>query len=197
MIDALYQIDVAIFYFINHTLSNPFCDKILLIVTNVKSWYIAYIILWFILFIKGGRIGKIAAISAVILIAVTDQFTSTLLKNWIARVRPCHVLENVTSLVSCKSSYSFPSAHAVNNFAIAVFFMRLYPNLKWVLLITAGVVALSRPYIGIHYPSDIVAGGLIGAIFGYLFSNAVLRIDYYFTSKTSITTEEKINENKT
>jgi undecaprenyl-diphosphatase len=181
--DFLYTIDVNVFYFINHTLSVKFLDKFFLIITDVKNWYITYIILWCIIFFKGGRKGKIAAIGAIFLIVISDQVSSVIIKNLIARARPCHVLESVKLLVSCKSSYSFPSSHAVNNFAIAVYFLNIFPKYKWILLTTAFLVALSRPYIGIHYPSDIFAGALIGSAIGYLFFLLIRKIDVFFEKK--------------
>lgn len=185
MFDILYNVDVAVFYFINHTLSNPLFDKFFAFITEVKHWYIAYIILWFIAFFKGGRVGKIAAIGVLILITVSDQVSSQLLKNFFARIRPCNALPDVNILAGCTGSYSMPSSHAVNNFAVAVFFYRIYPKLKWVLLGSAFVIALSRPYVGVHYPSDILVGALIGSLFGYIFSVAVLRINTYIEEKHS------------
>lgn len=183
MIDFLYSIDTSVFYFLNNTISVKFLDKFFLIITDVKHWYIAYIILWFLCFLKGGRIGKIAAIGAIILITVSDQLNSNVLKHLFERVRPCHVLDDVRLLVSCKGSYSFPSSHAFNNFAISLFFLTIFPRYKYPLLIGATLVAISRPYIGIHYPSDVLAGAVFGAGFGYLFALAALKLDNYFETR--------------
>jgi undecaprenyl-diphosphatase len=68
----------------------------------------------------------------------------------------------------------------LNNFAAAFFFYRLFPKLKLVLFITAGLVAISRVYLGLHYPSDIIGGALIGILFGYIFSTLVLMIEKKF-----------------
>lgn len=185
MIDFLYFIDTAIFHFINSGLSNSLFDKFFVFITEVKHWYLVYIIMLGILLIKGGRYGRIAALGAIITITLSDQISSSLLKPLIERIRPCNVLDaNIfVDSVGCPSSYSFPSSHAVNNFAIAVFFYRLYPNLKWVLFITAGLVALSRTYVGIHYPSDIFFGALIGSAIGYITSIGALKTNEYFESK--------------
>ncbi len=177
MIEFFYGIDRAIFYFINHTLSNPLFDKFFPFITDVKHWFIAYIILWLIVFVKGGNKGKIAAVGALILIAASDQFSSHLLKNLFERIRPCNVLPNVNLLVFCSGSYSFPSSHAVNNFAIAAYFSRLFPKFRAVLYSVAAVVAFSRSYVGVHYPSDIIAGALIGFAVGYLFSEIIIFIE--------------------
>ncbi len=186
MIDFFYSIDAAIFFFINQTISNPAFDKFFVFITEVKNWYIAYLILLGILVINGGKYGRIAALGAIVTIALSDQISSSLLKEWIGRIRPCNVLDAriFTDSVGCPSSYSFPSSHAVNNFAIAVFFYRFYPKLKWVLFITASLVALSRPYVGVHYPSDIFFGALIGSVIGYATSLAALKTNEYLNSKS-------------
>ncbi len=201
MADFLYSIDVAIFHFINSTISNSLFDKFFPFITEVKHWYLLYVILLGIVWVKGGRKGKIAVIGSIILITISDQFSSTFLKNWVMRIRPCQVLDAkiLADSVDCPSSFSFPSSHAVNNFAVAIFFLRLFPKYKWILLITAFLVALSRTYVGVHYPSDIFFGGLIGAALGYLLSIAALKTNEYFAlqSYKKLGIKGSDNEDKT
>ncbi len=180
MAGFFYSIDLTVFYFINHSLSSGFADKFFSIITNVNNWYIAYIILLGISFFKGGTRGKIAAIGVILLIVVTDQTGGHLLKDLIQRVRPCNALNDAITPLGCTGSYSFPSNHAFNNFAAATFYYRLFPKLKWVLFITASLIALSRVYLGLHYPSDILGGAVLGVIFGYAFAEiAILINDHY------------------
>lgn len=186
MSNLLYQIDLKIFYFINHTLSNPIFDKFFVFITDIKNWFIAYLILYFILLFKGKLRGKISAVVLIMLIITSDQLSSFLLKNLFARVRPCNTLPDVNLLVGCTSSYSFPSSHAVNNFAAAVFFSILFPKFKWILLCVASLVAFSRPYVGVHYPADILGGALIGALLGFFFSQIVLFVEKYFSKKSEV-----------
>ena len=188
-----YSIDLAVFYFFNHTLSAGFPDKFFSIITNVNNWYIAYIILLGISFFKGGTKGKVAAIGVIILIIVTDQTGAHLIKELVQRIRPCNALSDVITPLGCTGSYSFPSNHALNNFAAATFYYRLFPKLKWVLFITASLVAISRVYLGLHYPSDLLGGTVLGYIFGYLFAEIAIRLDLKLNahkeenSKTEIT----------
>jgi len=179
-VDFLLSIDISLFYFINHTLSNPLFDKFFPFITDPKNWFIAYTILYLILIIKGGRRGRIAAVVLIFLVAVSDQLSSSLLKNLFERVRPCNVLPDVRLLVGCTGSFSFPSSHAVNNFSVAIFFSRIYSKYKVAFITVASLVALSRPYVGVHYPSDVVGGAIIGSVVGYLFAWIVLQIDEKF-----------------
>lgn len=174
MSDFLYSIDLTVFYFFNNTISLPILDKFFSIITSVNNWYIAYVILLGISWTKGGLRGKIAVLGVILLIVVSDQTGYRILKEFFARPRPCDVLSDVITPLGCTGTFSFPSNHALNNFAAAFFFYKLFPKLKWVLFITAGLVSISRVYLGLHYPSDIIGGAMIGILFGYIFSQLAL-----------------------
>ncbi len=184
MSNFLYHLDLDIFYFINHTLSNTLLDKFFVIITEVENWFIAYLLLYFILIFKGGKRGKISAAILILLIIVSDQLSSVILKNIFGRIRPCNVLNDVKVLVGCTGSFSFPSSHAVNNFAVALFFGKLFKKYKYILISIASLVALSRPYVGVHYPSDILGGAIIGSILGIIFSYLVIYIEKYFVKRS-------------
>ncbi|MFC2103634.1 phosphatase PAP2 family protein [Bacteroidota bacterium] len=181
--DVFYSIDLVIFYFFNHTISTGFLDKFFSIITNVNNWYIAYLILIGILFFKGGTRGKIAVLGIILLIVATDQMGHRILKELFERARPCNVLSDVITPLGCTGSYSFPSNHALNNFAAATFFTRLFPSYRIVLFAVALLVAVSRIYLGLHYPSDIIAGAALGILFGFIFAYAAVKLDNYFISK--------------
>jgi undecaprenyl-diphosphatase len=184
--EFLYSIDLVVFYFFNHTISTGFLDKFFSIITDVNKWYIAYIILVGIAFFKGGHRGKIAVIGLILLIIVTDQTGYRILKEFFERVRPCNALTDVITPIGCAGGFSFPSNHAVNNFAAAVFLLRIFPAYKWIFLVVATMVSISRIYLGVHYPSDVIGGALIGAGFGHLFSIAALKVDQFFKKKSDV-----------
>src|SRR3990170_1717836 len=84
-------------------------------------------------------------------------------------VRPCSDLPNVHLLLynNCPTTYSFPSNHAVNCFSAAMMVSFFYKKIGIFLFLIAILVAISRVYVGVHYPFDTVGGaiwGILGAI---------------------------------
>lgn len=167
--DILQKIDESLFRFINIDLANPLTDKLMPFITERNNWYIFYVIIWLFIFFKGGTKGKVSAVMIILLILVSDQFSAFIIKDFFQRIRPCHVISNVHLLIGCSDSYSFPSNHAVNNFAAATLFSYFYKNLKYVLFSGAFLVAISRVFCGVHYPFDMLGGAVIGILFAMLF----------------------------
>jgi undecaprenyl-diphosphatase len=173
--ELLYSIDKAIFFFINQTLSNPVGDVLWPLITDYdKLWVIRIplVLLWLWLLVKGGKAGRTAAIMIVPVLFLSDKISSSLLKELVERARPCHdaamLGQSIHLLVDCGPGKSFPSSHAVNNFAIATVFSAYYPRWKWWFLGWASLVALSRPAVGVHYPSDVLGGAIIGFLIALL-----------------------------
>ncbi len=177
MAEFLFSIDRAIFYFCNQTLSNPIFDILMPAITDWnKSWIGLGLfgLFWIFLFWKGGKRGKSAALLLIPLIILSDQVSSNLLKNLFVRPRPCHdldgvmVIENIRLLVSCGPGFSFPSSHAVNNFAFAVLMSFFYRKWTLVFIFYATLMGFSRISVGVHYPSDVLGGAAFGTVCAYL-----------------------------
>ena len=165
MPEFLQSFDVSIFRFINSTLSNPVFDVLMPFVTDLNKQRIvlalvAAIVLWML--IRGDKRTRLAAIVLICTITFSDQLSSSIVKFMFERVRPCRELLDVRLLVSCGSGFSFPSSHAVNNFAGALILVFFFPRAKWWFFGIAAIVAFSRVYVGVHYPSDIIGGAVIG-----------------------------------
>lgn len=106
-----------------------------------------------------------AGITALLALAIGALITNLGLKNLVARVRPYDAVEGLAPLVARLKDYSFPSGHTCASFACAGVYYKSYPG-KWgkATLVLAVLIALSRLYVGVHYPTDVLAGGIVGVL---------------------------------
>ncbi len=173
MIDWLEKIDQELFLFLNG-LHSPFFDQVMWVISAKATWIPLYLVLLYLLYRNYQKEWFFWLIGIGLLILVTDQITSSLLKPFIGRLRPCHDPEInylVHNVKKCGGLYGFVSGHSSNSFAIAIYFFLLFKNrfaYIWLLFIWAAIVAYSRVYLGVHYPGDIFTGGLLGILFGWL-----------------------------
>ena len=175
MLEFLSEIDTALFLFLNVTLANPVTDLIMPVITSDWLLRILYAIAVVLLLVFGNARLRWVALFSVLVLAVTDQVSAGLLKPMIGRLRPCQALQNIHLLVNCGGGKSMPSSHAANAFGQAMLFSVIYRRWAWPLLVFAALVALSRVFVGVHYPFDILVGSIIGAVVGYLGAWSALR----------------------
>ena len=163
LLEWLDQIDRSILYIINDTLANPIFDLFFTTITNEHLWAIPVLIGLLALIVRGGKRGKIAAVLVLIAASATDATVVEIIKPAIGRLRPSHALEDTINLLVPKGGrYGFVSAHAANIFAGTTVLSYFYKQWKKPLLFLAFSVALSRVYVGVHYPGDVLFGGLFG-----------------------------------
>jgi undecaprenyl-diphosphatase len=159
--------DTALFYLVNGYGQNSFFDWFMPFMTELKNFTYVLIALGVWILWRERKAGLIFLLFTGLTLTITDQLSSHVLKEIIGRVRPCHVLENVHMLTDCNTSYSFPSSHAVNIFAAALFLAQPLGRAGPVFFGIAAIVAYSRVYIGIHYPFDVVGGAVIGLLIAW------------------------------
>lgn len=160
-LDILREWDEAGFHLINRTLRNPFFDLLMPFVTNKWNFVLpAAALLGYALLFRPKR-DSIIVLSAIAVILLADG-TTQLLKDLFERTRPFHPLRDTSRLVS----FSFPSNHASNIFALAVFLSYNYPRTGWFWFPAAALVGYSRIYVGSHYPFDVLGGALWGTLIG-------------------------------
>lgn len=164
----LYSIDLTLFRWGNEALANPVGDWFFVFITEIKNFYIIYAVALLSLMWFGKKRGVITVLLLLLTIVFSDQISSFIIKPMFDRLRPCHDLDHVRLLVGCGGGKSFTSSHATNNFAMAVLISHFYPKARYWMLGWASLVAFSRVYVGVHYPSDILGGALLGSLIAYV-----------------------------
>ncbi|MBQ8837416.1 MAG: phosphatase PAP2 family protein [Clostridia bacterium] len=92
---------------------------------------------------------------------------NVLVKNLVARTRPYELIEELTILIEKQSDYSFPSGHTAASFAfVSVLWFTMPKKVSIPMTVLATLIALSRLYLGVHYPTDILGGVVIGIVCG-------------------------------
>jgi membrane-associated phospholipid phosphatase len=182
---SLPEIDTLLFFFINTQLANTLFDVAMPFITG-KS-YLLYLPLFAWIVCKEPKKALIALMLGVASLALSD-WAGHMLKDAIERTRPCRALEGVRLLVGCGRAYSMPSNHAIVAFAFIFPFYRMFKSrVRYLFLAVALLVGFSRVYVGVHYPSDVVAGAALGILIalsvlkGYSFSSKRYREKPYTT----------------
>jgi undecaprenyl-diphosphatase len=165
-------LDLDILYFFNRTIASESLDPIVVALTTFKTWIPIYVVAAGLAIYFKKWEGVRIVICTIVLAGVLDLSTNRILKPLVARERPCNVQPAIEWLRlpnGPRSGYGFPSSHAVNNFGAAVFLIVLFSNRKWIysLLLVAAIVAATRMYLGLHYPSDTISGAILGAFIGF------------------------------
>jgi undecaprenyl-diphosphatase len=178
MFEYLAGLDRTIFLFFNMQAANPVTDFIMPLATSdaILRFIYAVAVLW--LLWKGDRQTRWLVLFSALTLAITDQASAHWLKPMFARPRPCHTLpiETIRLLVDCGSGFSMPSSHAANAFGQAMLFGMMFVRARWWLLALAVIIALSRVFVGVHYPSDIIAGSVVGMFTGTIVFVAYRRV---------------------
>ncbi len=177
MLEYLAGIDRVLFLFINVHLANPVTDVIMPVITSDMLLRVIYGAAMVILLWRGSqRLRWLVLFSAVTLL-LTDQLSSNLLKNLISRPRPCHLMSGINLLVNCGAGFSMPSSHATNVFGQVTLFSYHVKGARWYLILFASLVALSRIFVGVHYPSDVMVGAALGCLVGLVMSVGFRRFE--------------------
>lgn len=187
MIEILKKWDSDIFVYLNNS-SIDNLNGFWLFVTQPETWFPLYILFIFLIFYyynaKNGMIVLLSLFSAVAITILFTDFTKT----YVARLRPNNVeaLSQVIRILQKPTNYSFFSGHASSSFVVTVFMvlaLKKYTRYIWFAFLWPALFVLSRIFVGVHYPSDIFVGALVGTLIAFLF--------YYFCRKILWKTQEK------
>jgi undecaprenyl-diphosphatase len=169
-LDIFLKIDQVCFQFVNNILSNPLFDFIMPLFDETKYFIPLMLLPWLIAVIYDKKNRWQLAILIPLVIILVDQ-SGLFIKKSVLRSRPWAGLDPnlVNHLIGEKGrNYSFPSNHAANMAGLAMVFSSIYHRYGKLFWTIAGIVMFSRVYIGVHYPSDVFAGCILGIFYGLL-----------------------------
>lgn len=174
ILQQLKQADQRLFLFLNEQ-HNAFFDPIMYWISNKYFWIPFYLLIIILIIKHYKRLSILLLFCVGILITLSDQLSSGLIKPLAERLRPSHnpAFEGLVHLSKAGPGgmYGFVSGHATNSFALFIFLTIVLPKkfnwLKWMLGIWALLNCYSRIYVGVHYPGDVICGMILGTIVGY------------------------------
>lgn len=188
MQESLLRLDYWLFDLINQKGSFPLGDAFFPWVTDLHLQpYFKILILPLLIFLFYKYQKKKAAFAFLFLCLAlgASDFSGSIVKNQALRLRPFENSEIVATQKSPAGSKSFYSNHTSNMFTLFSYTSQMLPILKAPVLIFAIVVSYSRIYNGVHYPSDVLAGALMGCLWGFLFSWLAKKAISYLARKRS------------
>lgn len=180
MLNSIELFDRQLLFAINHA-HNPVLDEIMWVISGKILWIaLIFLLLGIVLKRAGLRKTLIILIGCLICILLADTISVHLFKNTFERLRPSHNME-INKLLHYYTYadgniykgglFGFVSSHAANFFAIATW---LYLSLRtfnkhifWIAFSCATLIGYSRIYLGVHYPSDVIVGALLGVLIGF------------------------------
>lgn len=148
------------------SLHHPVTDKLMLGITTLGNAGIFWIVLslFMLFYCRDKRVGLTAVVSLLLSLLIVNF----VLKNSVARVRPCQIDTSVPLLIKSPKDYSFPSGHTSASFAAAVSIVQYaaYRRQGIAAILLASMIAVSRMYLFVHFPTDILAGVFLGVLEG-------------------------------
>lgn len=175
LIDRLLEIDKALMVTINSQWNHPLLDLVFKFIRETYFWAPLYMFFVAFALFNFGKRGWLWILAAIVTLSITDQVSSNLIKNNIIRLRPCRdpeIAEQIRFFIRyCPGSSSFTSSHATNHFGFATFVVSTLGRFTgpWIriLFFFAAAVSFAQVYVGVHYPIDVICGGVLGALIGY------------------------------
>jgi len=155
------DMDRSLFHNINQGPHDAVLDSLMVFITDHR-----FILFFAILipFIIKDRKKALLVLALGIAGIIISSFSVSILKHLFARPRPCTALENIRLLVACPGSFSMPSGHAATSFAVASIMGHFIRSVSIPAFILALLVAISRVYVGVHYPYDVTVGAIWGGV---------------------------------
>jgi len=162
MLDFIHTIDISLFNLLNGTLSNPVFDFLMPIITEQYVWGIPIALVAITGIVIGDKKTKIIMLGVILAVGLGDHISSGIIKPLVGQLRPCKELVELNLRINCGGKYGFVSGHATGTMIMATWFGYHYKKFMLYFVAFAFVVSFSRIYVGVHWPSDVLGGIILG-----------------------------------
>lgn len=183
--EALQSFDTAALLYIQDFIRTPILTAIMVFLSKLGNAGLIWIFTGLLLIIsKRTRRGGFDLLICLIAAYIVNDLV---IKELVARVRPYETIQGLSILVAPESSYSFPSGHTSSSFAAAFALTRAYGKKGALAYIPAVLIAVSRVYVGVHYPSDVLAGMIVGTVVAlavYMLLQKYVKTDFIRKNKS-------------
>jgi undecaprenyl-diphosphatase len=175
LLDKLLEFDTWLLLKINNSWTNPVFDTVFPFWRQSQTWIPLYFFLFIFITLNFGKRSWWWILALLLTASLADQISSNFIKEAIGRIRPCRnpdLASQIRFFVTyCPGSGSFTSSHAVNHWATAIFITstlnQFFGKWKWLFIAWAAVVCYAQVYVGVHYPTDVIGGAVLGSLIGY------------------------------
>ena len=184
------NLDSQILLYIQEHIRNDTLNPYVITFTHLGDGGILWIITSIILmcFKKTRKIGLVCAFS----LLIGALITNVTLKNIVARTRPFYAIEDLVTLINYPKDFSFPSGHSTSWFAGGCgMFLTINKRVSFIFLILATLMGFSRLYVGVHYPTDVLCGLIVGVVSAIVSYHLVKRL--YSKCDKSLTSDTSLN----
>lgn len=180
-LNHMFGVDHALFHLVNGAWTNPILDRAMPALSLSGNLGAVWLALLGVIAAFGGKTGRRISLAGLVAFAVGFA-SSELIKELTMRPRPFLTLDHVRLLVNAPHSFAFPSGHTASSFAAAsgaaLAAKRLLgkvPSWGWGMLALAAAISYSRIYVGVHWPTDVAAGAVLGLASGWVGARLALR----------------------
>lgn len=183
ILELLHRADTAVLLAVNG-LHTPWLDTVMYTVSMRTVWIPLYLLLLYCVWRRYGMKGAFICLAVVLVgVALADQFCGSVLRGFCGRMRPSNPDNEISSLIHIVNNhrggrYGFPSCHAANTAVVAVTLSLWLKrrSISVALFAWAALVSVSRIFLGVHYPGDVLAGFVIGSSIALLVNMTLHRI---------------------